>query len=174
MGIQEEHPDEIVIRAAWSAHCKRHENDGIWTISVQSPIVQDLRTDRVLRAPSGWGDPCSEHPTGVQTLFPEKSMCHRTLIMDTQRKEGSWLFVYVFFSFIFFSFFWSKGVFLSSQTFEVWDTPLHACRWRSLVSTDGSPRLQGDTLQVLIVSDLRSETWSRSLGGGLKSFRTRS
>jgi hypothetical protein len=49
MGMQEEQADKVVIQAAQSAHCKRHENDGIWTISVQSPIGQDLRPDRVFK-----------------------------------------------------------------------------------------------------------------------------
>ena len=48
MGMQEKQEDESVIQVAQSTHCKGHENDGIWTISVQSPIKQDLRSDCVL------------------------------------------------------------------------------------------------------------------------------
>jgi len=48
MGMQEVHEDKVVIQVTRSAHWKRNENDGIWTTSVQSPIMQDLRSDRVL------------------------------------------------------------------------------------------------------------------------------
>ena len=40
MGMEVEQTDKVVIQAARSAHCKRHENDCIWKVSVQSPIMQ--------------------------------------------------------------------------------------------------------------------------------------
>ena len=46
MGMGEEEEDKVVIQAARSAHCKRHENDCIWKISVQSPIMQIYNIER--------------------------------------------------------------------------------------------------------------------------------
>jgi hypothetical protein len=34
--MQEEHEDKVVIQAFRSVHCHRHDDNGIWTIIVQS------------------------------------------------------------------------------------------------------------------------------------------
>ena len=46
--MQEVQDDKVVIQAGRSVHNERYEGDGILTISIQSPIVQDLRSDHVL------------------------------------------------------------------------------------------------------------------------------
>lgn len=45
---EEVHEGKVVIQATRIVHWKRHENDWIWTTSVQSPVIQDLNSDRVL------------------------------------------------------------------------------------------------------------------------------
>jgi hypothetical protein len=49
MSLQEEQTNKVRKLATRSAHTERHEDDGIWTVNIQSPIMKNFRSGRGLK-----------------------------------------------------------------------------------------------------------------------------